>query len=496
MVVEAILNAALTVLSFPTVMWLVLGTIAGVVLGAIPGIGPTIGMAVLIPLSLSLNPTDAIVLFVCLYAGSLYGGCIPAIVMNAPGTAGAGASTLDGYPMSKQGRAGEALAVSVTVSSVGGFLTSIVLLLITPFLVTIVLAFGSPEYFLVAVLGLAMIAVIARGDMLRAIVAGAFGLLLSTIGRAPMALSARYTFELSRLFNGLDFVAVLIGVFAMSEMYKLAAQEQETISSIEAGDIDQIGGIRTALSNKLNLVKSSFIGMSIGMMPGAGASIANFVAYGEAQRSSDDPDSFGDGNPQGLVASESSNNAVVAGSLIPTFAFGIPGSGGTAVLLGALILHGLQPGPNLFTSDINVTYSIFTSLIFANIIIFLIGYLAITRLSVVTKVDVNYIIPIVIVLATIGTFALRNNWIDVATVVVFGIIGLVMVRNDYSIIALVLGVVLGPIIESNLHRSVQLFSSIPEIFYSSNIAILLTFLALILLLGPFVRSLYTALKPS
>lgn len=494
MAVEAAVSATQTVFSYPTVLWMVLGVLAGIIIGAIPGIGPTIGMAVLIPLSVPMGPTNAIVFFVCLYAGSLYGGCIPAILMNAPGTAGAGASTLDGYPLSRQGRAGDALAVSVTASAIGGFVTSVVLLLVTPFLVIIVLAFGSSEYFLVAVLGLAMIAVIAKGDMVRAIVAGAFGLLLSTIGAAPMAVAPRYTFNLTELFSGVSFVAVLIGVFAMAEMFKLASQEGTSISSVDTVDINRSAGVKIVLNSKINLFKSSLIGMVIGTMPGAGASIANFVAYGEAQRSSSDPDSFGRGNPQGLVASESSNNAVVAGSLIPTFAFGIPGSGGTAVLLGALLLHGLQPGPDLFTSDINITYSVFIALIFANVIIFAFGYLAITRLSLVTKVDVNYIIPVVIVLATVGTLALRNNWIDVATVAGFGIVGLVMVQNDYSIIALVLGVVLGPIVESNLHRSIQLYGTIPEIFYSSTIAAVMTLLTVVMLFGPFAKSLYVALR--
>jgi putative tricarboxylic transport membrane protein len=280
----------------------------------------------------------------------------------------------------------------------------------------------------------------------------------------------------------------------MAEMFKLASQEGSSISSVEDVDINRSAGVKIVLNSKINLIKSSAIGMIIGTMPGAGASIANFVAYGEAQRSSSEPDSFGRGNPQGLVASESSNNAVVAGSLIPTFAFGIPGSGGTAVLLGALLLHGLQPGPNLFTSDINVTYSVFIALIVSNIIIFVVGYLAITRLSLVTKIDVNYITPVVIVLATVGTLALRNNWIDVATVAVFGIVGLVMVRNNYSIIALVLGVVLGPIVESNLHRSIQLHDTILEIFYSSTIATIMTALIVIMLFSPLIKPLYRAVS--
>jgi putative tricarboxylic transport membrane protein len=482
-------EAVSNVLSWPTVFWLAFGVVVGVIIGAIPGIGPNIGIAILIPLSLSLTPTNAIIFFVCLYAGSLYGGCIPAILMNAPGTAAAGASTLDGYPLSQEGRAQDALGVSVSASAIGGFLTSVVLILITPFLIDIVLAFGSPEYFLVAALGLALIAVVAAEDILRGLASGTFGMILSTVGTAPMALEYRYTLGIRELNIGISFVAVLIGVFALSEMFKLTAQEKTQISETSEFGGRRLTGMKIALKSKLTLIKSSVIGMVIGAMPGSGSSIANFIAYGEAQRSSNDPESFGSGNTEGLVASESSNNSVVAGSLIPTFAFGIPGSGSTAVLLGALILHGLQPGPNLFTSDVQITYSVFVALVFANILIFIVGIVSIRYLSLVTKIDLHYIVSIVIVLTMVGTLALRNNWIDVATVALFGLIGLIMSRNGYSIVALVLGVVLGPIAESNLHRSLQLHDSFVEILYSSNITIILTVLIVITILSGPISSL-------
>jgi len=410
--------------------------------------------------------------------------------MNAPGTAGAGASTLDGYPLSKQGRAANALGVSVTASSIGGFLTAVTLLLITPFLVTIVLLFGSVEYFLVAMLGIVMITIISKGDMIRGLVSGTFGLIIATVGIAPMTLEYRYVFSSQSLHDGISFIAVLIGVFAIAEMFKLASQDSSSISKSSTLSGNRVDGVKTVLNSKVNLLKSSMIGMIIGSMPGSGASVANFVAYGEAQRSSKDPGSFGKGNEQGLVASESSNNSVIAGSLIPTFAFGIPGSGGTAVLLGALLLHGLQPGPNLFTSDIQVTYSIFLALIVCNILIFIIGFLAIDYLSSLTEVDVDYIIPLIIVLAVFGTLALRNNWVDVLTVVLFGIVGLIMVRNGYSLVALVLGVVLGPIAESNLYRSMQVHDPFISIFYSSVTATIISLIIVLMLFAPIVKSLF------
>ncbi len=494
---EALGVAVDIVFSWPTFGWMILGILIGIVLGAVPGIGPAIGMALLLPLTSGMAGPDAIILFVCVYLGGKYGGSIAAILINTPGTAGAAATTLDGYPMSRDGKAITALSISATASFVGGLIAILILFAISPFLAQIVLAFGSPEYFLVALLGIAMITVVAKGGMVKGLVAGGFGLLITSMGFAPATGDLRYVSLQHPMFlDGIGFVAVLIGVFAVGEMLNLS---KETGSIAQSGDQlgggglsgSRIEGIREVMNNPVTVVKSSLIGMAVGAVPGAGSSVSNFVSYAEAMRSDVDPDSFGKGNPRGVMAAECANSATVAGTLIPTISFGIPGSGATAVLLGALLLHGFRPGPRLFTTNIELTYSFFVALLIGNFVILTVGLIAITYLGYITKVDTDLIIPIVIVMAIFGSFAVRNNFLDVMTVAAFGIIGFYMVKHQYSIIALVLGVVLGPIAERNLYRSLQINPHdgirSAEIFFTRPISLVLVIGLVLILFGPALK---------
>ena len=496
MTLSAIGAGAEIVFSWPTFGWMLLGIVLGIILGAVPGIGPAIGMALLLPLSGGMAGPDAIILFVCVYLGGKYGGSIAAILINTPGTAGAAATTLDGYPMSRQGKAITALSISATASMIGGLIAIVILFAISPFLAQIVLAFGSPEYFLVAFLGIAMITVVARGGMVKGFVAGGFGLLMTTIGFAPATGDLRYVrLDMPMLLDGISFVAVLIGVFAVGEMLNLSKESGSIAQSGGGGGAGMSGsrreGIREVTSNPVTVVKSSLIGMGVGAVPGAGSSVSNFVAYGEAMRAEKD-DSFGTGNPRGVMASESANSATVAGTLIPTISFGIPGSGATAVLLGALLLHGLRPGPQLFTDQIVTTYSFFIALLIGNLVILVIGLGAIAYLGYITQVDTDLIIPIVIIMALFGSFAVRNNVLDILTVAAFGIIGYYMMKHNYSIIALVLGVVLGPIAEQNLYRALQInpHEGIRqfEIFLTRPISLVLVVCIFLIIFGPTIMS--------
>ncbi len=498
--IDAIAGGAEILFSWPTFGWMVLGIILGIILGAIPGIGPAIGMALLLPLSGGMAGENAIILFVSVYLGAKYGGSISAILINTPGTAGAAATTLDGYPMSRNGLAITALSISATASFIGGIIAIVLLFGITPFLRQIVLAFGSPEYFLVAFLGIAMITVVARGGMMKGLIAGAFGMLITTAGFAPATGDLRYaSMQHPITLDGIDFVAVLIGVFAVGEMIRLSRESGGIASSIEEGEEgggalsgSRREGINHVVRNPVTVVKSALIGMGVGAIPGAGTSVSNFVAYGEALRVEENPDSFGEGNPRGVMSSESANSATVAGTLIPTLSFGIPGSGATAVLLGALLLHGLRPGPQLFSEFINITYSFYIALLVGNFIILVVGLTAIAYLGYITKVDTDLIIPVVIVMAMFGSFAVRNNILDVATVAAFGVIGYFMVKNEFSIIALVLGVVLGPIAERNLYRSLQInphdgIRSF-EIFLVRPISVVLLICIFLIIFGPFIKA--------
>lgn len=480
--------------SWPTIGWMVLGVIAGIIVGALPGLGASLGMAIVLPLTLPLSGVNALVLLVGIYSGSMYGGSVAAVLINAPGTAGSAATTLDGYPMSRQGLAKNAIAISATSSAIGGTLSLITLLLLMPVLVGILLLFQTPELFMVAVLGLSLIVIVARGSIMKGIVSGTFGVLLATVGTAPMTPTKRYTFGQLELFDGIDFIAVLIGLFAIAEMIKLAAER----GGIAKGGVSFSGsirkGMREAVSKPVTMIKSSYIGMGVGAVPGGGSSVANFLAYGEAMRSSKNPDEFGNGSIRGLVASESSNNGTIGGSIIPTIAFGIPGSGATAVLLGGLLMHGLRPGPQLFEAEAATTYAMLLSILIGNIVILTVGLLVVTRASYITKISTTTIIPMVVMLSVYGAISLRTNWVDVLTVFVLGVIGYWMLKSNYSVIAFVLGVILGPIAEENFVRSLQLSEGSYVVFATRPISAILLLATFLILFVPFLKNAYEQLR--
>lgn len=482
---SSLVRAFEIVASWPTVGWILLGLVFGIVIGMIPGLGPNLGMAIVLPLTVKLDGISAILLLVSIYSGAMYGGSIAAILINAPGTAAAAATTFDGYPMSRDGRARDALTISAISSSVGGVSTIVLLILISPVLVSLVLMFGSPEYFLIAILGLALITIVSEGSMVKGLTAGGFGLMLTSIGLPVMTAEPRYTFGYFELYSGISFVVALIGVFALGEMIKLANEG----GSIAKGSVDvegsAVSGAKAVLRNPVTTIKSAVIGGVIGAIPGAGASISNFISYAEAMRASDG-DTFGTGDPRGVIASEAANNGTVSGSLIPTLSFGIPGSGSMAVLLGGLLMHGVQPGPDLFTTNLHVTQSIFFALLLGNLVILVLGVLVFTRAGAITRVDTTYIIPLVICMAVLGSYGLRNNWFDVLSVVGFGVLGFYMNKHDYSIIALVLGIVLGTIVEENLYRSMQISGEIP-VFFTRPLSIFLILAIVAILLGPAIK---------
>jgi putative tricarboxylic transport membrane protein len=474
------------VFSSPVFLYLSLGVITGIIIGAIPGLGPTLGMAIALPLTIPIDGTSALLLLAGIYLGACYGGSVSAILINVPGTSAAAATTLDGYPLTREGRAMHALSLSVTSSVLGGLIAFALLILISPALIEIVRLFGSPEYFLLAALGLAMITIVTQGSVVNGITAGAFGFALTTVGIAPATPEYRYTLGLLELSDGVSYVAVLLGLFAVGEMLKLSSEEGSIASEEPDVSGSVLPGIRSVLSKPKLVLKSSIIGMIIGAVPGSGAAVSNFVAWIEAKRSSSNPEEYGTGIDEGIIASESSNNATVGGSIVPTVAFGIPGSGATAVLLGGFIMHGIVPGPEMFESGLHITYSLFIGMWVGSLIIGIVGLVFMTRANYITKIDSNIIIPLVISTAIIGSLALRNNWIDVFTVALMGILGYYMKENNYSIIAFLLGVILGPIAEENLIRSLSISGGSFDIFVSSPLSFLLVLLIVLTLLGPFI----------
>ncbi|MFC6838025.1 tripartite tricarboxylate transporter permease [Halomarina ordinaria] len=466
-------------------LWMVVGLVLGMVLGALPGIGSPVAMAIVLPLTLPLPAEAAIILLVAIYSGAMFGGSVAAILLNAPGTESAAATTLDGYPMAKSGLAKNALAIATTASALNGFAGAVILVILSPVLIGAVLAFGSPEYFLLALLGISLITIVTDGSIVKGLVSGAFGLMISTIGVAIFSPTPRFAFGQLSLYEGINFVAALIGMFAFAEMMKLAAQKTISEEAVElGGSITE--GIKTVFRYPKSMVKALVIGLGIGMVPGSGATTSTFVAYAEEARSRVEG-AFGEGDPRGIIAPEGANNPTVSGSLIPTLSFGIPGSGSTAVLLGGILMHGLQPGPVLFEEQLSFTYAIFVSLFLGNFVILAAGYTVIPYASRITDLDTNVIIPMVVVLSFAGAYTLADNWVDVVAVLVLGIYGFYMVKYNYSVIAFVLGIVLGPIAEQNLFRALSISGGEWSIFYTRPLSAAIVVAIVFVLFGPFIK---------
>jgi putative tricarboxylic transport membrane protein len=490
-ITNSLIESVWIVFSWPAFGLLVAGVLSGIVLGAVPGIGSVIGMAVTLPLTIPLSGAEALIFLTAIYSGAMYGSSVSAILINVPGTPAAAASIYDGYPMTTQGKAKDALGISATASALGGTTTMIALFLITPLVTSIVLLFETPHIFLVTILGIIMIAVIAaQGSTVKGILAGAFGLLIMTVGTAPTTPTPRFTFDTYLLLNGLSFVAILLGVFAIAEMIRIVNIEGGVAEEVTHLGGSVLRGVRTTVSNALLMVRSAFVGMGIGSMPGAGGAVSNFISYALEVKRGDEDDSYGNGNPRGLIAAESSNNGTVAGSLIPVLSFGIPGSPSTAILLGAFLIHGIDPGPTLFENSLELVYALIVSLIVSNVLIIVTGLALIAPFGYrVSLVDTKYLIPIIVVLASLGTITLRSNPLDLLTILVFGVVGLLMKRHGYSIIALVLGAVLGTLSERTLNRSLILSDGSPRIFVSDPLAIVLAALIVSVLLFPVVQRL-------
>lgn len=483
---EAI-DIALEVITDPSNIGLILiATLFGLILGVLPGVGGPIGLALLIPVTFYLDPNVAIMILTSTLGGTAFGGSISAILINTPGSPPNAASVLDGYPLARQGRAGEALAASA-VSSAGGAIVGVIILIISiPFVREIALAFGSPEIFWLAVVGLTTIAVATSGSFLLNLIAGAFGLLLAFHGYNPITGSARFTWGIPYLRDGIPLIPVIIGIFAISEMINLLSKESK-IRDAEKLSGESLKGI-IAVKDRIGVfLRSSVIGWFIGVLPGAGGTVANFIAYIQAKQSSSNPDSFGEGNISGLIASESSNDAKDGGAMIPTLGLGIPGSTVHAVLLGAFVIHGITPGPLLFEENLQLVFIISFTLVISNVITSIIGLLTAETLAKITNVKIAFIAPPVLAIAFVGSYAIRLTFIDVIVAFIFGIFGFFMIKYDISRVAIIIALVLGPISERNFHRSLQISRGDYSIFYNSVPSALLISLILIIVAIPLYK---------
>lgn len=474
MAIELIPEALSLLLTPQNIMFICIGVVFGMIAGSIPGFTGTNTVAIALPFTLAMRPEIALVFMSAIYIGANYGGAIPAVLINTPGTAGATATVLDAYPMSQQGDASKALGISILASVIGGFLAALVILFLLGPIGEIAFLFTNREIFVLGLFGLAAVAAAIGDNIRKGLVSGFLGLLIAAMPVDPTTGQRRLDFGFFGLYDEVPFVPVVVGLFAISELFYLI--DKRAISSdtdVKTTYRDILGGFRYVLSRPLALLRASALGLIIGSMPGAGTSVANFVSWAIAKTMSSKPESFGEGNPDGVIASEGSNSAVTAGSLVPTLALGIPGSGTTAVMLAALLLHGIRPGPNLmqdFALEANI---IILSLLVGNVAL-LIFALGISKYLVrIVTLPTFMIVPAILVLTVIGSYAMRGSMFDVWFMFLFGMIGFVMRENDFSLIPLILGVILGPIIEGAFLRSMLISSNDPMYFFQSTIAVIL-----------------------
>ena len=463
----------------PSILFMIcVGTTAGIVIGALPGLTATMGVALLVPLTFGRPPLESLSMLMGIYCGAMYGGAISAILIRTPGTPAAAATVLEGYPMAKRGEAGRAMAMALFAPFFGGVVGALIMTFASPFISSVALEFGPVEYFGLAIFGLSVIISISGRSLIKGMMSAFFGLLIASIGFDPISGFPRFTFGMVEMMEGPPFIPTLIGLFAVSEVFN-EVQKSGVVQQVKA-KLDQYlpswSDIKYCFKE---LCRSSIIGTVIGAIPGAGGDIAAFISYGEAKRASKNPERYGKGEIEGLAASECANNSCSGGAMIPLLSLGVPGDAVTAVLLGAFVIQGLQPGPMLYREHIDIVYQIFASMMLAQFAMQFIGMAGIQLFARVIMVDRAILTPSIFVLSMVGAFAMRSNVFDVYTTLAFGILGYVMMRYDYPLSPILLALILGPMAEANLRRAMVISGGDPTILVSRPIAVGLMALAVL-----------------
>ncbi len=483
-------------LFFTPEVWLslIIGVLGGMLVGALPGLSASMAVALLIPVTFQMSPAAGLVLLVSVYTSAIYGGSVTACLIHTPGTPSSAATALDGFPMTKKGQGLKAIGISTVSSMIGGSISAIALLLIAPQLSKLSLLMSSLEYFLLALFGLTVIGSLAGDSMVKGLMSGVFGLLVGCVGLDVMNGSPRFTFGVIALESGIQLVPAMIGLFSISQVM-IAVEDLVKGKHIILDDPDSLlkgRALPTGQEMKQILPTvgiSSILGILIGIMPGAGADIGSWVAYNFAKKRSKHPEQFGHGAIEGIAASESANNAVTGGAIIPLLTLGIPGSGVTAIMLGGMMIKGLVPGHELFTTQGNITYCIILGFLVANILMGLFGLLIAKQVVKISTVPMTILCPIIVALSTIGAFAVNSSMVDVYVMLAFGIIGYFARKFGFATAPIVLGLILGPMAEKNW-RQALMFSrgDMLHYFLGRPVSIVLAVLVIIGLFSPIIMA--------
>ncbi|BAS28029.1 tripartite tricarboxylate transporter permease [Limnochorda pilosa] len=474
----------------PWMLFLMLGGVAfGTILGAIPGLTGGTGIALMLPVTYYMDPLSSLVFLSSIYTGGNYGGAITAILINAPGSPASAATVFDGYPMMQKGQVGRALGLAVGASALGSLIGSLVLLFAIGPLGTLALSFGPPEMFMIAIFGLTIIASLQGANVAKGYLAGLLGLLLGMVGMSTTG-AMRGTFGNYQLLDGVPLIPALIGLFCFSEL--LVLLDQSYLSKTTRLSREQIGemfrGMREVLRHPWNIIRSAAIGVGVGALPGAGATVASLVSYNAAKHSSRNPSRFGTGIPEGIIASESANNSSEGGATATMLVLGVPGGAATAVMLGAIILQGWVPGPRMVYEHQDVVYAYIVANALQDFLLLPVGFVLSYAFSKVVNIPVRYLVPVLGVLTVAGTYAGRNSLVDPVVMVAFGVLGWLLRRYDYPVIAVILGIILGPLADAELIRTMQRFGGDLTVFVTRPISLILLLASVGALVGSHVMT--------
>ena len=497
MTIDILMQSVASIFTLQNLLYMIIAIVLGIMAGALPGFTATMAVALMVPFTFTMSPVSGLLTIGALYCATIFGGSFSAILLNTPGTPSSIGTTFDGFPMAKKGRGMEAIYTATVGSGVGGVFGTLGLILFAVPLAKAALKFGPPEFFWVAIFGLTIISSISEGSLLKGIIAGFLGVLVSMIGIAPIGADMRFDFGLVSLQGGVEIVSVLIGFFCIPEIFKMAMDpsakytEANTIS-MEKGALKR--AFHHVFGHPFATLRASIIGFIVGIIPGAGGNIANLIAYNEAKRVSKHPETFGTGEPQGIVATETSNNAVVEGAMVPLLALGIPGSPPAAIIYGALLLQGLAPGPQLFARNASLVYAFMLSFFVANILMVFVGFFAGKGMyKTVLKVPIRVLIPTILFLTVIGSYAIRNNSMDVIIMFISGMIGYILKGLGFNTGAFVLGLILGPIAERGFVQGFLMGNMVSIktpwiVFFTRPLSIVLIVLSIISGVWPVVRN--------
>jgi len=487
------MSALFTALSPLNLIYMLVGTVLGILIGAAPGLGPVFALAILLPMTYSMSATSSVIFLSAVYGACCYGGSISAILLNTPGTPGNVATCFDGYPMTRRGEAGRALGISTMASLVGGLFGVAAFALLGNALAQLSLKIGAAEYFLLAVAGLCLVALAAKGNALKGIIMGGLGLMLTFIGRSVVTGDKRFTFGTVYLEDGLQFIPIVIGAFALAQALILV-NEKGAMSAADSKVSGVMEGTKEVFKFPVPLVRSSVLGTIIGIVPGLGINAASFITYVVEKNAAKDKDTFGKGNTKGLIAPQTAIGAVTSSALIPAFALGVPGSSSAALFLSALSIHGVQTGYSFYSKNGDMVSTIIWGMLLAQFAFAILGLLGAKYFAKITEMPNSLLVPLILMLSVVGAYASRRQIMDVVVMLVAAVIGYCLERNKFPLSCLILGLILGSLAEDNYCRAMRLSGGSWSIFVTRPISLILIIVIVVCFAWPFLKKLFVRKK--